>query len=103
VVVVVRLGLVRRAAEIRVKVIPVGALLNGHEMRSLGMLVRRSVVLMLVLMFVRVRMGVIVRMRMHQIAVLMRVFVCVLMSMHMAMLLRMVVIVRHDQPSLAVS
>jgi hypothetical protein len=74
VVVVVRLGLVRRAAEIRVKVIPVGALLNGHEMRSLGMLVRRSVVLMLVLM-----------------------------SMHMAMLLRMVVIVRHDQPSLAVS
>ena len=73
------------------------------------MLVRRSVVLMLVLMFVRVRMGVIVRMRMHQIAVLMRVLVGmhvlvrVLMNMHVAVLLWMVVIVRHDQSSLASS
>jgi hypothetical protein len=62
VVVVVQLGIVRLAAKIQVMVILVGALPHGYEMRGLGMLVRRCVVLMLVLMFVRVRMSMIVRM-----------------------------------------
>jgi hypothetical protein len=62
VVVVVRLGIVRLAAEIHVQVIRVVILLHRYEMWGLGMLVHRCVVLMLVLMFVRVRMGVIVRM-----------------------------------------
>lgn len=79
------------------KVIGVGVLLHRHEMRGLWMLVRRSVVLMFVLMFVRVSMGVFVRMRMLQIAVLVRVLVLVPVGMQVAVLLGMVVIVRHDQ------
>lgn len=63
---------------------------------------------MLVLMFVRVCMGMIVRMRVHQVPVPMRVLVGVdvivivrvLVGMHVAVLSRMVVIVRHDQSSL---
>ena len=107
VVVVVRIGIVRLAAEIQVQVIRVGILLHRYEMWGLWMLVHRGVVLMLVLMFVRVRMGVIVRMRMLQIAVMVRVLVGVnvivrvLMNMHVAVLFWMVVIVRHDQSSLS--
>lgn len=106
-VVVVRFRIVRLTAEIQVKVVLVGTLLHRYKMRGLGMLVRRCVVLMLVLMFVRVSMSMLVRMRMHQIAVLVRmlvgmhVIVRMLVHVHVAVLLRMVVIVRHDQPSLS--
>lgn len=104
-VVVVRFRIVRLTAEIQVKVVLVGTLLHCYKMRGLGMLVRRCVVLMLVLMFVRVRMSMLVRMRMPQIAVLVRMLVGVhvivrmLVHVHVAVLLRMLMIVRHDQSS----
>ncbi len=88
----------------QVTVVPV--LAHRYEVPFILVLVRRRVVLVLVLMFVRVCMGMIVRMRVHQVPVPMRVLVGVdvivrvLVGMHVAVLSRMVVIVRHDQSSL---
>ena len=94
---------VRLVAEVRVDV-PVVATADRHEVKLFRVLVRGRVVLVLVPMFVRMRMGVLVRMGVDEVAVPvlvrvgMHVLVRMLVRVRVTVLRRVIVSVTHDSP-----